>query len=67
MQVCDGVGPLPLVFRASSLRDTFAAAEQCTATHLEPLSPSIAKHGDGVFITRMSKVTAVGRESTDDV
>lgn len=67
MRVCDGVGPLPLVFRASSPRDTFAAAEQCAATQLEPLPPPIAKHGDGVFMTRSSKVTAVGRESTDDV
>lgn len=55
MQVCDGVGPLPLVFRASSLRDTFAAAEQCTATHLEPLSPSIAKHGDYAHVKGHSR------------
>lgn len=67
MKICDGVGPLPLVFRASSPRDTFAAAEQFAATHLEPPPPPIDKYGDGVFMTRRTKVTAVGRESTDDV
>lgn len=67
MKVGDSVGPLPLVFRASPPRDTFAAAELCAATQLEPLPPPIAKHDDGVFMTRRSKVTAVGRESTDDL
>lgn len=43
MKVCDGVRPLPLVFRASSPCDIFAAAEQCAATHLEPLPPPIAQ------------------------
>ncbi len=67
MKVCDAVGPLPLVFRVSWPRDNFPAAGQCAPTHLESLPPPIAKHCDGIFMTRITKVTAVGRESTDDV
>lgn len=57
---------LPFMFRASSSRNTFGVAEQCTATYLDPLPPPVAKDCDSVFVTRRSKVTAVSRETSDD-
>lgn len=65
MQESDGAEILPFVLRTSS-RSSFGVSDQCTDTYLDPLPPPVAKDCDNVFVSRGSKVTAVGRETTDD-
>lgn len=65
MKESDGGEILPFMFRTSSPCNP-GATEHCRATYLDPLPPPVAKDCDNVFVTRKSKITAVGRETSDD-